>query len=114
MTLPHNEQRIFEHHLEEYEKENDMPFITSIERKGLEKGLEQGREQGREQGLEQGRRDSIVAFLEARFGSLPQKLLHRLGQVHDQDRLLSLTKLAATAPDLASFEVELVGEIAES
>jgi hypothetical protein len=106
MTLPDNEQNIFDQDLEEYERKNDMPFITSIERKGLERGLQKGLEQG----LEQGRRDSIGAVLEARFGLLPRKLLQRLEQVHDREQLLGLTKLAATTPDLQSFEVELCGE----
>ena len=31
-----------------------MPYITSIERLGLEKGIEQGMEQGLQQGMQQG------------------------------------------------------------
>jgi predicted transposase/invertase (TIGR01784 family) len=44
--LPEDLKRSFRDDLEEYERENQMPYVTSIERMGIEKGIEQGIEQG--------------------------------------------------------------------
>ena len=50
MDLPTDIALQFENELLLFEREKQMPYVTSIERHGMERGIEQGLEQGREQG----------------------------------------------------------------
>jgi hypothetical protein len=42
LELPEDLKRSFRDELEAYERENQMPYVTSIERMGIEQGIEQG------------------------------------------------------------------------
>ena len=53
-----------------------MPYITSIERMGLERGLQQGRQEGRQQGEAAVLRRQLTR----RFGPLPTWVEARLTQ----------------------------------
>jgi hypothetical protein len=55
LELPEGLKQSFRDELEEYEREQQMPYVTSIERMGIEQGIEQGIERGIERGIEQGR-----------------------------------------------------------
>ena len=61
-----------------------MPYVTSVERFGIEKGLKQGLQLGLEQGLEKGLRQGeanvVIRLLTKRFGSLPQAVQDHLNQ----------------------------------
>src|SRR5437773_4810210 len=46
MVLPEELAHGFDRALEEYEAEQSMPYITSIERHGIERGREIGRQEG--------------------------------------------------------------------
>ncbi len=63
MDLPTDIAIEFENELRKLEEENKMPYVTSIEQRGIEKGLEKGREEGlekgREEGLEKGREEGL-------------------------------------------------------
>jgi hypothetical protein len=48
--------------LAEYEEGRAMPYVTSIERHGIEKGLLQGLQ------------EAVIQALETRFGSVPEPL----------------------------------------
>lgn len=52
-------------------------------------------------------RESIVAALEARFGSVPAECAAGLDDVLDDARLKALLRLAATCPDVAAFMAAL-------
>ena len=54
LTLPEKMDLAFEEKVLAYEQENNMPFITSFERIGIEKGRQEGRLEGRQEGLEKG------------------------------------------------------------
>ncbi len=85
-----------------------MPYITSVERlgiqKGLQQGLEQGLQQGLEQGLQQGReegrvqglRDGIQLALDLKFGAAGVALMPDIARIHDPDLLAAV--LAAIKP----------------
>ena len=49
-----------------------MPYITSVERIGMEKGMQKGIEQGIEKGIQQGKQlgaaDMLLHQIERRFG----------------------------------------------
>jgi len=42
MTLPEELTRSFDEAIERFEEERQMPYITSIERRGMERGVQQG------------------------------------------------------------------------
>jgi hypothetical protein len=102
MTLsPEQEDGFFER-ITAYEKENNMPpYISSIERRGIEQGIEQG--------IERGRRDSLVDLLEARFGDVPEALLERLQRISNEEVLRFLLREAAVASSLGQFATALDG-----
>ena len=82
---------VFWKRLEKLEKENNMPYITSVERIGMEKG----------------RREALVDILEARFGELPKTVLRRIAELSDLEKFRELSRLAATVEDLKGFEEQL-------
>jgi hypothetical protein len=63
MELPEGIKQAFRLELEQYEQENQMPYVTSIEQMGIERGIEQGIERGIEQGIEQERRTIALNLL---------------------------------------------------
>ncbi len=83
-----------------------MPYITSVERIGLERGLERGREEGREEGREQGHdegmREALRRVVEARFGAAPQALEQRIATADRAtlDQLLDRSIKARSIDDL--------------
>ncbi len=68
--LPADLQREYDDEIERFEEERKMPYMTTIERRGIEQGLEQGLEQGRELGWWQASEDFALRFLQHRFGEL--------------------------------------------
>jgi hypothetical protein len=54
------------------------------------------------------KRDSILAVIEARFGSSPTDLDVQLAAIRSIDRLQQLTRLAVTCPDPESFRLEVL------
>ena len=70
---------------------------------GLSQGLERGREEGREEGRLADRRDSILDFLAARFGSVSESLRDAVLAISDGERLVRLTKEAATCESIEQF-----------
>lgn len=79
MRLPDTLAKEFRQNLAQLEQEENMRYVTSIERlaieEGLEKGLLQGLEKGMQQGMQQGRlegmRQLLNQMLVRRFGPLP-------------------------------------------
>ena len=112
---------VFYVELRRMEKETGMPFVSSLERmglekgmekglkQGLEKGLEKGLEQGLEKGLQQGRREAIVDILEARFGQVPDPIRSELEKLSKPERLRELGRTAVTVENLEVFQQHLGG-----
>lgn len=80
MHLPEKHAILFEADLESVEAEQDMPYITSIERRALERGRTEGLERGRSEGESQGRLQQLRRLLEHRFGPLPEWTAEPLGK----------------------------------
>ncbi len=81
----------FKADLKRYEQENQMPYITSIERMGIAEGLEQGLEQGLER-----QRSLILRQLTRRVGIVPDRLTNLMTQ-------LPIDQLEALAEALLDF-----------
>ncbi|MGE0494271.1 MAG: transposase [Vulcanimicrobiota bacterium] len=119
MALPPPHSLHFLEKLAEYEKEDNVPYISSIEQMGIEKGLEMGRAEGRQEGRAEGRqegraegrqegqlegaRQMVVSLLVGRFGALPKALEASLAAVTELDELRGLALRAAQIECLEEF-----------
>ena len=70
LQLPAEQEKAFWQEIRAYEEERQMPYITSVERFGLEQGLEQGRDEGK--------REAVRRIVRARFRTVPSTLEERL------------------------------------
>jgi predicted transposase YdaD len=113
MALPEELARNFNRSVEEFEEERKMPYVTSIERHGIEKGLQQGLQQGREQGLHEGRlqalREVVLEILEDRFQGVPGAVRADVTAVEDAALLKELRRRAVSAASVEEFELALTG-----
>ena len=99
LRLSERQEGVFRLNLEIYEREKNMPYITSVERIGIKKGLEQGRAEGQIEGLKQ----AVRTFLKGRFPEVGDETLSHLDEIADQERLSALALKAATAPSIDDF-----------
>src|SRR4051812_23794250 len=72
-----------------------MPYITSVERYGIEKG--------RQEGLQ----DAIEDVLAARFGKAGKRLMKKVRAISTVDELRALLKAAAAADNLQEIRDRL-------
>ena len=77
-----------------------MPYVTSIERLGIEKG----REEGREEGSLQNAKESVIEVLEERFSILSNDLRDAINNLHNLPQLKQLHKRAITISSLEEFQ----------
>jgi hypothetical protein len=90
LALPKELDEIFWEQLNEYEEAQRMPYITSVERIGMEKGMEKG--MGR----------ALLRLLQLRFGVIPDSFTQRLQGV-GVARLEELMDVAMQADSLGTF-----------
>ena len=93
MRLRPDLDRRFKSELVDFEEENRMPYVTSIERlakeegleegleKGIEKGIEKGRAEGLEKGREQGSATLLLRILTRQCGHLPEDIQQQIHQL---------------------------------
>ena len=105
MDLPDVLAQQFEQVMTEYEKEKQMPYITTIEQRGIEKGREKGREEGRGEG----RRELLFEMLENKFGSLSAEIRDQVFQL-SEERVTEIGKLLLTAQSLKDLGLESKAE----
>ncbi|MBI4871226.1 MAG: hypothetical protein HY814_06625 [Candidatus Riflebacteria bacterium] len=100
MALPKELDDRFWQELNRFEEEKKMPYITSVERLGIEKGIQQGIDQG----LSQGQRRTLLRLLRRRFGdefvSKGEGLLARLSEPEQFDQAQDWIMECATANEL--------------
>lgn len=91
LALPITLEQQFTQQLSDYEASMSTPYITSIERLGIEKGRQQGLEQGLEQGILQGERQLLVRQARLRFGEgVAESLKALVEDIDDADRLADI------------------------
>ena len=78
ITLPPSLADEFEADLERFEKENQMPYVTSIERKAKQEGVREGLLSG------------IEVTLEIKFGSEGLELIPEITQINDVEVLKAI------------------------
>lgn len=94
--LPDNLQRQYRDEIERFEEERRMPYVTTIERMGIE----QGRQEGRQEGLQQAGEDFVRYFLQRQFGEMSEDLQIAIHQLS----LERLTQLSRQMFDFRSLE----------
>jgi len=90
MQLPKSVEKEIWQKMREYEEVEQMTYITSVERIGIEQGIQQGIQQGRNQGVREGLLAGIELGLELKFGSAGLPLLAEIYKIEDTDVLRAL------------------------
>ncbi|XWK88000.1 MAG: Rpn family recombination-promoting nuclease/putative transposase [Phormidium sp.] len=89
MSLPQDLAQEFWQEVIQLEGERRMPYITSVERIGIQKGIQQGIQQSRQQ-MKQILLESIELGLELKFGNLGLSLLPEISQIEDVEQLRAI------------------------
>ena len=96
-----------------------MPYITSVERLGMQKGFEQGLQQGLQQGVQQGlqqglqqgklqaAREMLLDVVAMRFGGVPDDVLAVVRRLETVEPLHTLLRQALTCANLETFREAL-------
>lgn len=103
MTLPPPLQKGFQTKLDDYEKELNMPFLSTIEELAIERGQEKG--------AKETCRENICDLLENRFGSLPEKLMETLKEINDLTVLKQLILKTISVNSLDEFQTLIDAEL---
>ena len=88
--------------LQTLEEVNRMPYVTSVERIGMERGLQQGAQQGAQQ--------TLLEILDERFGELPDTVSAAIHQIQDLAQLRLLHRQAIRSESLEEFQRALNGK----
>jgi hypothetical protein len=95
LRLPKELEDSFWKEFQKFEEERKMPYITSVERfgmekgmkegmkKGIEKGKTEGLKEGKTEGLREGLLSGIELFLEFRFGDEGLELMPEIREIED-------------------------------
>ncbi|NES01205.1 MAG: DUF4351 domain-containing protein [Symploca sp. SIO1B1] len=103
MKLPKGLEQAFLQEITEYEQEQNMPYITSAERIGMERGLQEGRQEGRQEEAQR----LLLRLLERRFTlSVPTEVQSRLQQL-SVEQLEELLDVALTVDSLEQFKLRI-------
>jgi SOS response regulatory protein OraA/RecX len=81
-----------------FEEQKHMPYVTSIERLGIE--------HGRNEGIEHVRRETrglIVQALQTRFSNVPSRAVEAIGQLNCSEDFTAALRLALTCRDMDEF-----------
>ena len=108
MSLPEELSKQFWDNLISYEEEYKMPYVTSVERIGIEKGIKQGIKQGiplgRQQGMLIDAREMLVEVLNERFGTISTNLSKQLESIDSRESLKALLRQSLKIKTLKEFE----------
>ena len=96
VQLPEELEVQFQDEIYQFEEEQKMPYVSSVERMALKKG----RIEGRVEGL----MESIELDLRIKYGSPGMKLLATIKEIHDIERLRAVLLALKTASDLAEIK----------
>ena len=92
LDLPPELDRQLSEQLSSFEEEIHMPYVTSIERLGIEKGIDEGIEKGLMRGIE--------TVLEARFGKSAESVMSEIRQLSHAELLEKILRKASTVERL--------------
>ncbi|MBG1266381.1 Rpn family recombination-promoting nuclease/putative transposase [Nostoc sp. WHI] len=91
MALPPDLDLDFKAELKRFEAEQEMKYVSSIERIGIAEGIQQ----------------SIATVLKTRFQDIPPQLVEQLNQIYDREQLNYLLEKAITTESIVEFQQQL-------
>jgi flagellar biosynthesis/type III secretory pathway protein FliH len=109
MDLPPELEQQFALEIHQYEEEQKMPYITSVERlamqegekigkiEGKKEGKREGKIEGKREGKKEGLREGIELGLELKFGSPGLALMPEVRATENLSRLQSVHEAIRTA-----------------
>lgn len=107
LDLPEELQTQFREDIHQFEREQKMPYLSSIERLALEEGRAEGLAEGEEKGLREGLLEGIVLALEAKFGAAGLKLKAKVKRLKDIAELRRLAHFIKGAQNVAEVRQQL-------
>ncbi|MDM8528313.1 hypothetical protein QUF58_08865 [Anaerolineales bacterium HSG24] len=119
MTLPEGLESQFNQELEQFEEKQEMPYVISAVRHGIEKGIQQGIQQSEqkilqsEQKVLQIAREDVIEVLMIRLGELPKQLVKTIKQIDELVMLKTLLKKSVTVESVALFEQFLIEQLSD-
>lgn len=99
LALPEKLEQQFSDFVTQYEEEEEMPYITNIERFGIDKG--------RKEGLKEQSQKSVIDALKIRFKRIPQSLVKMIQAIEDTQRLSQLFREAVLTDSVKTFKQKL-------
>jgi hypothetical protein len=102
MELPHELEKQFWQDVFVYEQEKQMPFITSVERIGMEKGRQEGRRESLLEGIE--------LALRLKFGKEAGELMSRVERITDFETLHAFFQAIEAATSMDEMRGRAPGE----
>ncbi|OQY44736.1 MAG: hypothetical protein B6242_11985 [Anaerolineaceae bacterium 4572_78] len=122
MALPPILEQKLEYHIEEYEGEQKMPYVTQTYRairdrsleEGFQKGIKQGIQKGTQKGTLQNEQKNIVQVLNIRFGQISKQLVKIINTIEDIAKLEALFTNVITIESVEKFVQVLDNVLAES
>jgi len=101
LVLPPALEQEFWHEFQQFEEEQHMPYVTSVERMGFQRGLQEGQ-------LEEGR-NMLLEAVATRFGEVPEDITAAVRRLETRDTLHALLRQALTCTSLEAFQESLRG-----
>lgn len=92
MRLPEAQEKLFWDEMAVFEKEEKMPYVTSVEKIGIEKGIQQGMQQGIQRGMRKGESFMFAKMIAKKFGEQPDRVLQIIAPL-TADQLEEMTDL---------------------
>jgi hypothetical protein len=99
VNLPKAAEAQFLREIQHFEEENQMPYITSVERLARQEGISQGIAEG----IIQQRREDVIEVLEVKFGEIPTEVIQKINQIEDPSLLKTLLREAIALGSLEQF-----------
>ncbi|HBE20650.1 MAG TPA: cytosolic protein [Cyanobacteria bacterium UBA11149] len=103
MSLPEELEQEFWQELRNFQEEQRMPYITSVERIGIRKGIEESQGEMRQILL-----DSIELGLDLKFTSVGLRLLPEFSQIQNVELLRKIQRRLRTANTLEEFRKQVL------
>jgi hypothetical protein len=96
LTLPDDLEEAFRTDVHQYEEEEAVEYMSSIERYGYKKGREEGLTKGERIGLLEG----IALALDAKFGASGRKLVKKVRSLSSVDELRNFARILKSAKNV--------------
>ena len=103
MALPSELEQQLKERMIAYEEEQKVPYITSIERMGIQKGLQQGIPQGRLEKV----RQNITTVIQSRFGNVHPTLIESINGIDQEAALDMLFQHSLKVESVPTFQQKL-------